>query len=60
MKILLMILAGFLLVVLISCRSESMIQNEKLLNTLPDELKAEAVIKISEMQAKLKASHYTD
>lgn len=60
MKTLLMILAGFLLVVLISCRSESILQNKKLLNSLPDEMKTEAVIKISEMQARLKASHYTD
>ncbi len=32
----------------------------KALNTLPDKIKAETVVKISEMKAKLKASHYTD
>ena len=60
MKKLPMVLVGLLLLALLGCNSRSVVRNEKILNTLPDEVKAEAVIKISEMQAKIKASHYTD
>lgn len=33
---------------------------DKVLDTLPDEIKAKTVVEISKMKEKLKASHYTD
>ena len=53
------IIVSVLILGLVGCFG-SRPSESKALDTLPDEMKTEAVIKISEMKEKLKASHYTD